>query len=296
MTVDPDLGISVPSNFDDIADIDRLEPTITQTLELGYKGTISDRLSISVDLYRTEKENFIGPLTVETPNVFLHSDSLAAYLTTEIAAAMGDPGNAAYAAELQRLDSLPNIGDLDGSPIDELIYLYTQGGASIPFGTVSPNEAYDPTAILVTYRNFGDISFYGGDFAFAYHLNQNWNLGGMYSYISKNFFEKDDNQVHDIHLNSPKHKFALHLQYVNPKWGLDVHTRFRFVDAFDMDSPFYGSTVESYRLVDVNVGVGFIYETRMALTVQNLFDERHIEFIGGPKLGRLAILRLTRTL
>jgi iron complex outermembrane receptor protein len=160
---------------------------------------------------------------------------------------------------------------------------------------VAPEEAHDPTAVLVTYRNFGDINYYGTDLSFNYHLNQNWNFGGAYSYVSKNYFEKSESQVHDIHLNAPRHKFGVHVQYLYPQLGLDVHTRFRFVDAFDMDSPFFGSTVESYSLVDMNVGVGFVYDTRLALTIQNIFDNEHIEFVGGPAMGRLAILRLSRT-
>ena len=295
MTVNPDLGIPEPSSFNDIADIHRLEPTITQTFELGYKGIVNNNIRFSVDLYRTEKENFIGPLTVETPNVFLNPTQLQSYLTTQYAAFFADPNNAAEAAVLAALDAPSAGGNGNGTPIDELVRHYTYGGASIPFGTVTPEEAYDPTAVLVTYRNFGDINFYGADLAFAYHLNQNWNFGGNYSYISENFFAKSDGQVHDIHLNSPKHKAGVQVQYVNPQWGLDVNARYRFVDAFDMDSPFYGSSIKAYQLVDLNVGQKFIYDTRLSLTVQNVFDRKHVEFIGGPALGRLAIMRLTRS-
>jgi len=295
MTVDPDLGVAVPSSFNDIADINRLEPTITQTFELGYKGVISDKLRVSVDLYRTEEKNFIGPLTVETPNVFFNRDQLEQYLTAQIAAGL-DTVNASYADLLAYLDLIPQVGgDNDGSPLDELVRMYTQSGAGIPLGTVTPREAYDPTAVLVTYRNFGDISFYGADFGMAYHLDQNWNLGATYSYISKNYFAKSDEQVHDIHLNAPRHKVGLHVQYLHPEWGLEAQARYRFIDAFDMDSPFYGSAVKAYHVVDLNAGVGFVYSTRLSLTVQNIFDNRHIEFIGGPELGRLAILRLSRT-
>jgi iron complex outermembrane receptor protein len=293
MTLDPDIQRYVPSAMDNIADIDRLEPTITQTFELGYKGVVNDRLRFSVDVYRTEKDNFIGPLTVETPNVFLDPATLQAYLAGEFTVALNDPANAGHAAYLAGLDAV--VGDGDGDPVPELTQIFTSGAAQIPFGTVTPDEAFDPTAILVTYRNFGDINFYGADFSFAYHLDQNWNFGGMYSYISKNFFEKSNTQVHDIHLNSPKHKVGFHLQYVNPKWGLDAQTRYRFIDAFDMDSPFFGSSVKAYHLVDMNVGVKFIYDTRLALTVQNVFDREHVEFIGGPEMGRLAIMRLTRS-
>ncbi len=294
MTINPDKGIAEPSTLDDIADIGRLEPTITQTIELGYNGLIADKFKFSIDVYRTEKNNFIGPLTVETPNVFLDPATLQLYLGGEFATNLAN--NPADAAELFFLDTLTAIGgNGNGTIVDELTTMFTQGAASIPFGTVTPEEALDPTAVLVTYRNFGDISFYGADLSLAYRLNHFWSFGGSYSYISKNFFEKSDDQVHDIYLNAPKHKFALHAQYRNAKLGLDANTRLRFVDGFKMMSPFYGDEVKTYEVVDLNVGLEFFYGTYLALTVQNLLDDKHIEFVGGPEIGRLAIMRLTKS-
>lgn len=295
MTINPDKGVAEPSTLDDIADIGRLEPTITQTIELGYNGLIADKFKFSIDVYRTEKNNFIGPLTVETPNVFLDPGTLWLYLESALDSSLNDPANAFNAAVLDTLDSPIFGGDDDGTVADELTAMFTEGAASIPFGTVTPEEALDPTAVLVTYRNFGDISFYGADLSLAYRLNHSWSFGGSYSYISKNFFEKSDEQVHDIHLNAPKHKFALFAQYRNPKLGLDTHARMRFVDAFKMISPFYGDEVKAYEVLDLNVGLEFFYGTYLALTVQNLLDNKHIEFVGGPELGRLAIMRLTKS-
>ncbi|MDH4034691.1 MAG: TonB-dependent receptor, partial [candidate division Zixibacteria bacterium] len=288
MTLDPDIGTFVPSTVDDIADIERLEPTITQTFELGYKGNVGNRFSFSVDAYRTNKDNFIGPLTVETPNIFMDPATLAAYLGPEFAAnyAAADP---ATQAALDNLDANGN------GPVDELTAMFVGGAAGIPFGTASPEQAYVPDAVMVTYRNFGDVSFYGADFAFACHLHRNWDLGGVYSYVSKNFFEKNEDQVHDINLNAPRHKVGLSLRWAHPEHGLNAQTRFRWVDEFDMDSPFFGSTVESYYLFDLNVGVKLFEATNLSLTIQNVLDEKHIEFVGGPELGRLAIARVTQT-
>ncbi len=290
MTLDPDIQAHVPTTLNDISDIDRLRPTITQTFELGYNGIIGNRLKFSVDAYRTKKNDFIGPLTVETPNVFLDPGTLQAYLYGEFTAA--NPDDNPY---LAGLDTPAMGGNENGTVVDELTAMFTSGAASIPFGTVTPDEAHDPTALLVTYRNFGDISFYGADFAFAYHLNQSWNFGGTYSYITKNFFAKSDDQPHDINLNSPRHKFGFSLQYMYPKQKLTAQVRYRFVDAFDMDSPFYGSAVKAYNLVDFNLDLNFFYGTHLALTVQNLLDNRHIEFIGAPEIGRLAIMRISQT-
>lgn len=283
----------VISTMDDIADINPMKPTITETFELGYKGTFADRFRFSVDLYRTKKFDFIGPLQVESPNVFLDPATLQTYLGPQFAA------NYAAASDQDKalLDQLDNPafgGNGNGSPVDELTAIFTSGAAGIPFGTVTPEEMLNPDAVLVTYRNFGDIAFYGLDFGFAYHLTHHWNIGGSYSYVSKNFWDKtEENQVHDIYLNAPKHKFGGHIQYSNPSLGLDTRARVRWVDAFDMISPFYGTTVQSFVVVDLNASYRILPSTALSLTVQNVFDNKHIEFVGAPEIGRLALLRVT---
>ncbi len=276
-------------SLDDLHDIERLKPTITQTFEIGHKGIIGERLRFSIDAYHSLKKNFVGPLTVETPNVFLDDEDLTAALATAFAAALADPENAVNAATLASLDE-----NGDGL-VDDLVNMYVSGVAPIPFGTVSPLEALDPEALLITYRNFGDISYSGTDLSLAYHLNRNWNVSGTYSYISDNLFKKGDNQAHDIHLNAPRNKFGLALDYTNPEWGLTAQSRFRHVDAFDMSSPYVGTTVEAYDVVDFNVGFEVMDGTRASLTVQNILDNKHVEFIGAPEVGRLAILRMSKT-
>lgn len=294
-TFNPDnLGFD-PSSASDIADINRLEPTITRTIEFGYKGIINDRFQVSVDLYRTEKENFIGPLTVETPNVFLDQNSLMTELFTGIETNSNTAGNEMSDATIASLDldNPDNGGNGNGTYSDELAYIYASGAERIPFGVVSPEEALDPNTVLITYRNFGDVSFYGADLGFSVHLNQNFNVGGSYSYVSKNFFAKNKNQVHDIYLNAPKHKFGLNLNFTHPTRRLDVRTRGRFVDAFKMVSPFEGSEVKSYFVLDFNLGIDIIQNTRLNVTIQNILDNRHAEFVGAPELGRLAIMKIT---
>ena len=84
--------------------------------------------------------------------------------------------------------------------MDELTALYTGGAAQIPYGTAAFQEQTDPTAVTLTYRNFGDIDLTGADLALTYYLNQNWTVGGRYSYVSDDFFPKSDTQPHDIAL------------------------------------------------------------------------------------------------
>ena len=282
---------------DDAFDVDPMKPTITQTIELGYKGTLFNKLLIGVDAYHTKIRDFVGPVTPETPNVFLDPATLGAFLGRQFGAALDNPQNAILnGALVALLDSPQAGGNGNGSAADELTALFVTNGAGIPFGTVSPKEANDPVAVTATYRNFGDISLNGADFKFAYFLNENWNIGGNYSYVSKNLFENVDN-LRDVALNAPSNKFGVSVEYLNAGLSnLAAQLRMRFVDGFPVNSGVYHGIVERYTTFDLSSGydLPFSPNTRLSLTIQNLLNNEHQEFVGVPEIGRLSILRVTQ--
>ncbi|MEN9839512.1 MAG: hypothetical protein RL177_991, partial [Bacteroidota bacterium] len=70
-------------SFDPVADVNdiaAIKPTIYNTFEFGYKGIINNKLLLSADVYYTKAENFVGPLMVETPNVFMAGTQMRDYL------------------------------------------------------------------------------------------------------------------------------------------------------------------------------------------------------------------------
>jgi len=77
--------------------------------------------------------------------------------------------------------------------------------------------------------------------------------------------------------------------------GIEVGTRMRYTAGFPMNSGVYVGEIESYTVFDVNAAYeipgwdGF----RTALSVNNVLDHRHREFIGAPEKGLIAILQLT---
>lgn len=293
MIFNPTTSSFEPYSIDQLADIDPLEPSYTNTFEFGYKGVLADRLKLAVDLYYTKRNNFITPLAIETPNVFLDQSTLQDYLTGEFESALADSANSDYAAILELLDQPGYGGNGNGSPVDELANIYSYGTAQIPFGTVSPVEAYNPEDILVTFRNFGNVWLYGADLSMSFMINSNLSCGINYSFLSKNLFGKSADRPQEIYLNSPKFKAAGFIQYFNEKMGIGSDTRVRYVKGFDMYGPFFGTRVDSYTVVDQNLLLYLARNIRLVLTVQNLFDNRHIEFVGAPKLGRLALLRIS---
>ena len=287
------------TDVEDVNDVDPLKPTITQTYEFGYKGILMNKLAFSADVYHTRIKDFVGPLVVETPNVFLDAASLGAFLTQHLTTTLSDPQNATLNQALLAFDAPAQGGNGNGSAVDELTKLFVagtenNGPAFIPFGTVTPEQVSDPTAVMLTYRNYGDISLNGLDCSLTYYLNPSLSFGGNYSFISKDLFETD---LRDIALNAPKNKFGANVQYNNINLGLAAGVRMNFVAGFPVNSGVYIGEVESYSTIDLNAGydIPFGPSPRLSLTVQNVLNTMYQPFIGAPDIGRLSLVRLTQT-
>ena len=296
-SLDPEVGNFV--DVDDVKNVNPLKPTITQTYEIGYKGILMNKLAFSADVYHSRINDFVGPLVVETPNVFLDAGTLATSLGEQMTVALADPANAPLKQALLAFDAPTQGGNGNGSPVDELVKLFVagtenNGAAFIPFGTVTPEQVGDPNAIMLTYRNYGDISLNGLDLSLTFYLNPSLSFGANYSFVSKDFFE---DALGNIALNAPKNKFGANVQYTNTDLGFGVGLRTRFVAGFPVRSGVYIGDIESYYTIDLNAGYEIPIDPRprLSFTVQNLLDRKHQQFIGSPEIGRLAMVRLTQT-
>ncbi len=273
--LDANTGAHQPIDPFTVKDVGNLRERRTTAFEIGYKGLIADRLSVRTDVYYTRIHDFIGPLMVETPHVFIDSAAFVETLTDDIVDNSGgtiDPVTAEAVA----------------------VSMYDEFGP-LPIGLVSPEQVQNATDVIMTYRNFGEVDLAGADVALTFHVNEHWNLTGYYSFISRNYFHNLDN-IADLSVNAPRHKFGGCLEYLNASLGFNGRLNFRYVDAFPVSSGVYVGEVDRYAVVDLCLNYDVIDRTRLSLTVQNLLDDRHAEFVGAPELGRLSILRLSRWL
>jgi len=288
-----------PNPFDpafDAFDVPRTKSEITQTFEFGYKGVIGKQWVVSADAYRTTKKGFIGQLKVETPNVFLEPQTLGLALGPEIGAAL--QAHPELAAGLAGLDAvqLPGVieGNGDGTPADELTRIFVEGVARIPFGTVSPEQAYDPNAVILAFRNFGEVTVNGLDLSLAYYPNEKLTLTGNYSFVDDNFFENLDG-IADVSLNTAKHKFKGGARYLIPKWDLQAGGKLRYAGSFPMHSGVFVGDVDSHITMDANLAYKLPIDPDLMLRVDvtNLLNTRHREFIGGAEIGRLLFAQVS---
>ena len=257
-----------------ITDIGDLSSTINNTFEVGYKGLLGNRVLLAADVYFSRIENFVGPLRVITPNVFFDPATLQQFVTG-------------------RLAPLIQAGLLSAQDVATIVGT----AAGIPLGTVVPDQV-DSGDLLVTYRNFGEVEFFGADLSAEILASDRFSINANYSYSSDECFDFNEDgdctSTSDIALNAPSHKGSLGLTYDDQVSGFTAQGRFRFTDGFPMNSGVYVGTVDGYSVMDASIGYRLPFQpsTQVSLTANNILNNMHREFVGAPEVGRLLLLRV----
>lgn len=260
-------------------DIDRITPTITTTAEIGYKGLIGNRLLLAADVYRSDVEDFVTPLRVETPTVFLDPATTAAFLQ-------------------ERLTPLVLGGQMTPEQLAATVTALTTSLAQVPIGTIVPDQVDQPD-ILLAYRNFGTVDLWGADISTEVIVNDAWSLKGSASWVNTECFDFDEVEgcagLLDVSLNAPQTKGSLGVRYRDAAHDFTAEVQGRFIEGFPMNTGVFIGRVPGYGLVDANmeVAVPWVAGASVSLTAYNLLDKEHREFVGAPEIGRLILARLT---
>jgi iron complex outermembrane receptor protein len=283
-------------------DIPPLAQTTTQTFEVGYKGVISDRVIINVDGYYERKEDFIGPLVVESPLLYVDPQDVSSDLQGALSpllqqAAAADPQ---VAALLQQFGGAQQAaGFLSGVTSQQI----GQG----PVGVVQPDQPIllgdNPSAVggFLSYRNFGQVEYWGIDASVQVQATDQLDAFANVSVVSDDFFDNEEldteNASLSLALNAPafKVKGGVNYRFEN---GLSLGAAGNYVEGFPVESGPYVGTVDSYFLLDLSAGYTFptVPGLRFNVTAKNVLDNEHREFVGAPALGLLILGRMTYTL
>ncbi len=260
IALNPLTSQAVPVSAVSLPDIEPTRESYTETFEVGWNGTFDDRVRLVADVYYTRKSDFVSPLLLQTPLLFLDQGTTEAYLTPFFGAA----GAAALAA----------------------------GMAQVPAGVVSSDSnGAQGAELILSYRNVGEVDFWGGDVSMEVFMDEarRWKLSGMYSFVSKDEFMIADGTP--ITLNAPKNKGSISLNYRNLLKGVTASSRVRFTAGFPATSAGFVGDVDSHAIVDLSGG----YEVpgtaaTLQLSVSNVFATQYQTFPGVPEIGRYTML------
>lgn len=276
-----------------LIDIDHPLPTIHNTIEAGYKGIIAKRFQMSLDLWHENRKNFVGPLQIETPLVFMNGNALGAYLGAQLAAffpTIGVPAAAAGPVAASLAGSLPGA--------NPTVACNPAAPAGCPIGVVNfdtPNARND---VIVAYRSYQkNIDLWGSDLGAELLLDRGFSVQGTYSWVNKKLFSKTDlGTREDVSLNAPANKHSFAINFRDEVKGLSAQLRERHVDGFNTLA-FVGGPVEPYTLLDANLSIrpSFLNGVLWSLNGTNLLNKRHREFTQGNLIGRLIMTRVQVT-
>ena len=287
-----------PPLTDDVSfDIPPLEESNTTTWELGYSGLLGDRVLLAADLWYSRRENFVTPLQVATPLLFLEAHSLSAHAGSALVQHF-------MGRELSQEEA---VAAADG---------ILRGMAELPLGVLSSDEVSTLTGdarppqgrsdFLVTYRNVGQVDLWGADLSAQVLLDDRWRLDLSGSWVDRDHFTTDDGQ--QIALNAPTTKLAAAIGYRDERRGWNAQVRTRYNNEFPVLSAVYTANqcietdpgpvsepcVDSHFLVDLTAGYRLpqLPGASVQLNIQNAFDTEYRSFAGVPEMGRMALLRL----
>ena len=311
--LNPTTGAFTSVQGSAINDIERILPTTTNALEFGYKAILGGRARVAVDLWWENKKNFVGPLIVESPNVFLNRGETIGYLTALFVQA----NNCNAAPEPQRtacIEASTQAAGQLGTGMAGISGSTETATRGVPLATVVPHNTplTERPDIFLTYRNFGEVDLFGTDIAVDLVLNAYFSVAATASFSNKDFYtraevarEGEDEGLSDIALNAPKAKGSITGRYRNERTGWSAETRFRAVKGFPINSGVYvtelnddGSRerIPNYSVVDAQVSYRFglgRQSATLSLIANNLLDTPYQTFVGVPNLGRTLITKLS---
>ncbi len=289
------LTLNTGPELNDLQDIDPIMPTVTQSWEIGYKGIIQNRILFALDGYFARRKNFTGPLQIRTPFVLV--PNLREDLIRDVTAGLTantDIANALGLFGLTPLEAAETLVDIAGADLPD---------GETPVAIVQPDQNNPGIGkspeLMLSYPNFGNIQYFGMDVSAQVIVSDEFMFFGNASWISDDYFDhtevNEESENLELALNAPSFKFKFGGQY-RRKTGLSFMASGRYTKGFPVISGQYVGDVENYTVLDIGVGYGISRAgVRVDLGINNLLNSEHREFVGAPRLGRVATIRLSYT-
>jgi iron complex outermembrane receptor protein len=231
-----------------------LVPEETIGWEVGYKGNITNRFYVSIDLYTSMLKNFVTDLL---PGV--------------------NPTYGFWTAP----DEVPEAARPALEAAVRTVLLSNPATALAGQGLSRTLEGN--TAIIVSYTNAGRVQQYGAEIGAGYQFTDEFRLDASFTPFG---FDVKEQAVGDQLLaNTPSKKFSLAASYI-AAWGLDATASLRMVDGYQWAAGVFQGYVPAQEIVNASVGYRFNNFLRASVSATNLFDQQRFSLFGGAVIGR----------
>ncbi len=172
------------------------------------------------------------------------------------------------------------IGDIRYyTPLADTVYVGTQSGADAMIDPYYTKLFQQP----VNARK--KVDAYGASIGLNYYVWKSLVASFNYTYSGLNTKNLTDPIIPGF--NTPAHKFNIGISAQRIWKGLGFAMNFKWVDKYMWESTFGDGMVPSYHTLDMNVSYEFEKWFTLMVGGSNIYNNKHIEAYGSPKVGGL---------
>lgn len=245
--------------------------------EVGYKGSIGEKVYLTVDGYINQLRNFVTDLL---PGVN------PAYPTF----ALDEQAN--VPAELTALDTrLALLGLPPNHPLRAPIPLLLGGygqlsqATTIQGGNALATLPDGSRAIVLSYTNAGKVTERGIEVGIGYQFTPE--IRGDVSFTGFDFTVDESEQAAGDQLvpNTPSKKATFSVSYAGQQ-GFDGNVTLRLVDGHDWAAGIFQGYVPANEMLNLSAGYRINNYVRIHATATNVLDQQRFQLFGGSVIGR----------
>ena len=144
--------------------------------------------------------------------------------------------------------------------------------------------------ITLSSLNYGTVYHSGMDLGFTHFFNQKFVVDVNLTLFNSTDYYNELTRRYDP-INAPKFKFNIAAN-LDTKIG-NFMFKLRHVDKFEWADGTWAGQIGPYNIFDLHYMYDITKNLKFGITANNLFDDQHRELIGGAKMGRQVIIRLT---
>ena len=268
-----DTGFNLMDPSTRFPDFPRIKETTWAQTEFGYKGQVTDNMTLSVDLYDMVISDYVTGLQNISGLVNVVGDggsyvgNVLTYLATQ--------GDANLVNWINGWDAAAAGGNGNGTGADEFAGLLLGQVAQVPIGMVAPEQSPYGGNLIFGYKQLTeDLNLQGLEVAMNYFPSAEWTFSMNMSLLSDSSLSVDFEGVEQVvNMNTPKFKLGGGMQYADADKSYGMTLRFQdsyFADGFSGTS----GNVDGFYTVGVNAkwNLEAVDGMSVGLSIDNITD------------------------
>ena len=179
----------------------------------------------------------------------------------------------------------PQTGLSEAEPLES--FFKDADGNVVPI----PGIAMAPPHIVLSPLNYGNVRMQGIDYDITYLLPEyNLFLSANLSWYGTTKYFNELTRKEDP-INAPEFKWNLNAK-LDTDLG-DFTFSYRHVDEFEWKDGIWSGILGPYNLFDIHYNYKIVEHLKFNLSAMNVLNDIHRELVGGAKMGRQIVMRVS---